>query len=289
VKRTTCACILAVFLLLPACGPEEAPEVEDPSWAHVAPEQIAEAKKHGVPVAFENDLGMRFVLIPAGTFPMGSPEDEEGRGDDETQHEVTISRPFYMQITEMTNEQYAHQVGTERWQQWSEGWRNLPVQNVSWEHTTSCARWLSREDGMRGYRLPTEEEWEYACRAGTSTPFSTGATISTAEANFGHPRDLPRQPPITPPARPVGSFAPNPWGLHDMHGNVREWCLNLSPPLDVYAENVSGGLAYSAIRGGFWLSPAQGVRSACRGVLEVDLYDPTLGFRLVSPLPEAGE
>ena len=93
--------LLLLALLLAACGPDEAPEVEVPSWAHVAPEQIAEAKKHGVPVAFENDLGMRFVLIPAGTFLMGSPEDEEGRDDDETQHEVTISQPFYMQITEV--------------------------------------------------------------------------------------------------------------------------------------------------------------------------------------------
>jgi len=109
--------LLALALLVASCGdkapapPVEAAteadaQAEVPSWAKVAPEQIAEAKKHGVPVAFENDLGMRFVLIPAGTFLMGSPEDEEGRGDDETQHEVTISRPFYMSICEITNGTY---------------------------------------------------------------------------------------------------------------------------------------------------------------------------------------
>ena len=105
-----CCCLLLLpLVLLVGCGDEPATPAAAhpvPDWAKVAPDQIVEAKKHGVPVAFENDIGMRFVLIPAGTFTMGSPEDEEGRDDDETQHEVTITKPFYMQTTEVTNGQY---------------------------------------------------------------------------------------------------------------------------------------------------------------------------------------
>ena len=105
---------VGLLLVVAACGGDEdspAPEPASPSWAKVAPEQIAEAKKHGVPVAFENDLGMRFVLIPAGTFVMGAPEDEEPRNfglqeHEEAQHEVTLTRPIYVQLTEVTNQQF---------------------------------------------------------------------------------------------------------------------------------------------------------------------------------------
>ena len=99
--------VLAELCLVAGCGGDNTPTaVPVPYWGKVAPEQIAEAKEHGVPVAFENDLGMRFVLIPAGTFLMGSPEDEEGRDEDEVPHEVTISKPYYMSLHEVTNRRF---------------------------------------------------------------------------------------------------------------------------------------------------------------------------------------
>ena len=152
------AVLLLLTLLLLACGPDDAPPIEVPPWAKVAPEQIAEAKKHGVPVAFESDLGMRFVLIPAGTFLMGAPEGEErhthplGWPEDEHQHEVTLSRPFYMQITEVTNDQYRRHMEDHRSlvttgrSQLSAGSHYLdggdqPVTRLSWNAVAAFSSW----------------------------------------------------------------------------------------------------------------------------------------------------
>jgi formylglycine-generating enzyme required for sulfatase activity len=168
---------LLVSLLAGSCGGKDAPpaspatqappaqaatEYPVPSWAKVAPEQIEAAKAAGVPVAFENSIGMRFVLIPAGTFMMGSQEDEAGRDDDETLHEVMLTRPFYLGETEVTNAQYAMarphhasgQVGRHRF----DG-DDQPACGVSWDDATSFARWLTRREANNLYRLPTEAEW----------------------------------------------------------------------------------------------------------------------------------
>jgi formylglycine-generating enzyme required for sulfatase activity len=307
--------LVIAALLLPACGPDESPEVEVPAWAHVAPEQIAEAKRHGVPVAFENDLGMRFVLIPAGTFLMGSPEDEERRREDETQHEVTISRPFYMQTTEMTNEQY-RQLHPEHDSYLATGVRGLatgltlnlpnqPVVYVSWIDAAKFSDQLSERDPRRSYRLPTEAQWEYACRAGTKSRFWWGSSEEEA-GRYANVPDAAGQrawrKQLGPSfktddgyvaAAPVATYRSNPWGLFDMLGNVSEWCnewYGYYDPKPVTDPRGSPTTTLHVVRGGSCYPSADWfVSSAARERRIHGQKWERLGFRLVSPLPEPGE
>jgi len=292
VKRVALAVLLLALLGMAACGDDQ-PEsaVEVPAWAKVAPEQIAEARNHGVPVAFENDLGMRFVLIPSGTFVMGSPEDEKGRGNDETQHEVTITKPYYTQVTEVTNGQYSawkqgygKRLNSERSRKllglpYSLGADRQPTVMQSPAQARAFAEWLTDRSKARTYRLPSEEEWEYSCRAGTTTAFNVGDTLPDNLANDG----------TAPIAREsdggtvfVGSYPPNGWGLYDMHGNVSEWCRGLR---DIGVPEV-GSMFVQNTRGGSHDDSARALRSAHRGDFIPTAGSPYIGFRLVSPLPE---
>ena len=311
------AVVVLLSVIFAACGDSPAPTPDTfpvPAWAKVAPEQIAEAKKHGVPVAFENDLGMRFVLIPAGTFLMGSPEDEEGRRANETQHEVLISRPFYMSITEVTNRQYCAFDPDHRSHTWmsehldfeADG-SHQPAVALSQESARRFAVWLGSEgrDAPRSYRLPTEAEWERACRAGTSGRFFHGGDLESLPryANFSDAESLigPMLGTLTdghPATAPVGSYLPNVWGLYDMLGNVWEYCedgwisgradgdYDLSMTRDPVTPRQSRSCA---VRGGSWNSRStRGLpRCALRGGAPADGgsgFD--VGFRLVSPLQE---
>jgi formylglycine-generating enzyme required for sulfatase activity len=190
---------------------------------------------------FTNSLGMKFVLIPAGKFTMGSPAEEGGRNANEIQHEVQISQPFFMGVCAVTQAEYQKVMGSNpsafsaaganRSAVGGMGTTRFPVETVSWDDAVKfCARLsaLPAEKGARRvYRLPTEAEWEYACRAGTTTPFHFGKTASPRDGNFygSYPgrglgagaRGLGR--PTT-----VGSYKPNAWGLFDMHGNITQWC-----------------------------------------------------------------
>jgi formylglycine-generating enzyme required for sulfatase activity len=277
-----------LILLFGSCGDEA---VVIPAWARVAPEQIAEAQRLGVPIAFENDLGMRFVLIPAGEFQMGAPLDEEGRQWDEVPRKVTIAQAYYIQITEVTNDQFrsfrpAHSSGATG-RTWSLDGANQPVVYVSHEDARAFAEWLSGARAAFQYRLPTESEWERAARAGSDTQFFWGSSVTEAHV-YANLLDV---SPVRAFARPwtrftvddgyrvsapVGSYEPNSYGLYDMTGNVWEWCGGH------YRPTPSSRLRDSRVaRGGSWMSGPQGARVAERidaeGVDEAD----DLGFRLV--------
>ena len=217
-----------------------------------------------------NNVTIEWATIPAGTFTMGSPATEVNREDNETQHQVTLSA-FKMSKYEVTFEQYdAFCVATKREKPADEGWGRgqRPVINVSWDDASAFATWMK-------CRLPTEAEWEYACRAGSSTPFNTGNNLSTSQANYDG--NLAK-------TKEVGSFAPNAWGLYDMHGNVWEWCGDWYDEYPSAAQTNPTGPSEGSFRvdrGGSWGGDAFDCRAASR-------YSPvhrniSIGFRLVCP------
>ena len=205
------------------------------------------------------------VVIPAGAFTMGSPASEVGRNYDEGPQHTVMLRSFAMGVTEVTFDEWDACVragGCNGYRPDDEGWGRgaLPVINVNWEDAQAYVSWLSESTGA-AYRLPSESEWEYAARAGTTTPFHTGSTISTDQANYG---DGNRGPKF------VGTFAPNAFGLYDMHGNVWEWVEDCwhgdygGAPSDGTAWTRGGNWCHRVLRGGSWRSSPQILRSADR-------------------------
>ena len=288
-----------------------------PAVTEVSESQIAEAKKLGFPVAFTNELGMKFVLVPAGTFTMGTrgsvkevaqrcnmPQAQAGWFVDELpRHEVTLSA-FYMSIHEVTQGQYASLVRPSADDRRSGAWRILrcpaeflgvtkPVVFVSRKDTEKFFKALAQREAAqrRTYSLPTEAQWEYACRAGSTTPFSFGETISTDQANYdgGYTYADGKQGETRGKTVAVGSLPANAWGLHEMHGNVSEWCH------DWHAEYVGGpetdpkgpekGVREHIIRGGAWRSYPGACRSACRLRAHTSFRSHHIGFRAICALP----
>ena len=227
--------------------------------------------------------GISFVLVEPGIFEMGSPEDEHRRADHEGPvREVTLSRPFYMGRTPVTQAQYAAVMEDGR--SFFQG-DDLPVERVSWQQAVEFARRLSEQEGVT-YTLPTEAQWEYACRAGMASPFYTGEGIDSEQANFdGRIRygDNVKSE-FLAKTSPVGDFAPNPWGLYDMHGNVGEWCRDWYGPYPDQAQidplGPRGG-KYKVVRGGSWAESAKHVRSAARDHCRPNYYCRFIGFRLI--------
>nr|VFJ93027.1 MAG: Formylglycine-generating enzyme, required for sulfatase activity, contains SUMF1/FGE domain [Candidatus Kentron sp. LFY] len=231
--------------------------------------------------------GPEMLGIPAGCFDMGSPDSEKGRDDDERRHRVCVEGVYLgkYEVTFQEYDRFARATGRELPgdQGWGRGKR--PVIHVRWTDATAYAEWLSRETGER-YRLPTEVEWEYAARAGTTTPFSTGDCITTDEANYHGKHDYAdcratgvyREKTV-----PVGTFPANPWGLHDVHGNVREWSCSLykgnydGNERRCASKEVGGG---RVVRGGGWFSRPRNLRSANRNRFWSDVAGSSTGFRL---------
>ena len=229
------------------------------------------------------DTCPEMVVVPAGTFMMGSPASEYGRYDDEgPRHPVTLSSPFAMGVTEVTFGEWDACVrggGCGGYRPDDEGWGrgSLPVINVSWEDAQAYARWLSESTGA-AYRLPSESEWEYAARAGTATRFHTGAAISTDQANYdGRYRGR---------TTPAGTFAPNAFGLYDVHGNVWEWVRDCShedyrgAPSDGTAWERGGDCGRRVLRGGSWSLDPRHIRSAARFWLSTGNRRSFSGFRV---------
>ena len=250
-------------------------------------------KKDKTPRRITNSIGMEFVFIPAGSFTMGSPSNEQGRDSDEgPQHRVTISKPFYMQTTEVTQGQWRRVMGGNPSHFKSCG-SNCPVESVSWDDAQEFISKLNAMEGGNKYRLPTEAQWEYACRAGTTATFNMGNNITTNQANYNGKCPMPgySKGQCHNKTLPVKSFSPNKWGLYDMHGNVREWCsdrygkdyYSSSPTRDPQGASSS---TLRVLRGGSWLDDAGCLRSADRFAVGWDRPDGRrVGFRITRITP----
>ncbi len=224
--------------------------------------------KAQAPKEITNSIGMKLVLIPKGKFTMGSPASEEYRRDDETQHEVTISMDYYLGVYEVTQAQYEKVMGAKpsyfQGDKINGSSSNHPVERVSWKEAVEFCKKLSdlpeEKAAGRVYRLPTEAEWEYACRAGSKTAYSfgEGSKLLGDYSWFGDNCNT---------THPVGEKKANAWGLYDMHGNVWEWCS------DWYGDYPKGAVSdpvgpregsYRLFRGGSWRDVAALCRSADR-------------------------
>ncbi len=255
------------------------------------------------------DIADELVLINGGTFQMGSPESEMQRETDETQHEVTVS-DFYIGRYEVTQEQYEKVMGDNPSNFSGE---NLPVENVTWYDAIEYCNRLSEQEGLtpvytvdgenvswdrsaNGYRLPTEAEWEYAARAGTTTPFNTETSISDEEANYyGHypygieenyfsQDNLETEPgQYRQTTVEVNSFSPNNWGLYNIHGNVAEWCFDYYGAYDLENTDNPSGPTTGTLRvnrGGGWNDYAKHLRSAYRASTTPNQGMSNIGFRI---------
>jgi formylglycine-generating enzyme required for sulfatase activity len=282
-----------------APNPASLPKVENiHGWpaAKVQELQRQAAAALGKPVVFRDRLqsggeGPEMAVIPAGAFLMGSPVGEPERSDDEgPQHLVTVAQPFAIGRYAVTFEEYdRYCVARGEIKPDDKGWGRgrRPVVNVNWDDAQAFCAWLSSETGQR-YRLPSEAEWEYACRAGTTTPFWWGKAITPQQANYdgdyvynGGSKGVYLKGTV-----PAEKFSPNPFGLYQMHGNVWEWCADQwhgsyrGAPTDSRAWVDKSNAGHRAVRGGAWYNKPGYVRSASR-----DWYGPSdrgsyLGFRL---------
>ncbi len=252
-----------------------------------------------LPVSAELDLGdgvnMKVVRIEQGTFRMGSPPDESGHKSDEALHDEVIAKPYCLGVYEVTQAQYRQVMGLKPsfFSAKGDGWDKVfglntddfPVERVSWEDALDFCRIVSMLPDVRDkgwvVDLPTESEWEYACRAGTETPVQTGKELSSQQANFNGNN------PYGPGAKGVflnrttrvGSFSANAWGLFDMQGNVLEWCKDAYDSSYRTSENKPGHDRVT--RGGFWLSDGTRCRAACRQQVSPSTRASGVGFRVV--------
>ena len=305
--------LLIATLLAVASGAGAGEKTAEPP-AKVSDAQVAEARKLGVPVAFTNEIGMTFVLVSAGKFMMGSgvPAAEVARHcnmpnaqmgwfvDEHPRHEVTLTA-FYMSVHEITQGQYGTLVNTNsmprnvnrEFQACPPEFRGatMPMIFVGCHDADAFFKILNKQEAGQGrrYSLPTEAQWEYACRAGSTTAFSFGETFSTDQANYhgeytyaGGKKGENREVTVT-----VGSLPANAWGLHEMHGNVAEWCSNWYTGYMGEAETDPSGpkekpkTQERVVRGGAWRSYPGACRSACRLRAQERRRKSHIGFRVV--------
>jgi formylglycine-generating enzyme required for sulfatase activity len=248
--------------------------------------------------------GVKLCWCPAGRFRMGSPPDEPERRLDEAQVEVTLSRGFWMGKYEVTQGQWKRVVGKLPGELTAAGGEgdDFPVGNVNYPEAEAFCRKLTELGRQSGdlppsysFRLPTEAQWEYACRAGTTTATAFGDKLSSKQANFqGEPYNGAENGPSLNRATKVGSYPANAWGLHDMHGNVYEWCRDwyhhklpggTDPDLSVRGQTNRDGTFSRVRRGGAWCDDGQPCRSARRLRFEPERRSDHIGFRVVAVRP----
>ncbi len=269
-----------------------------------SPLQTAIADSSNIQVKLTTRFGMQLVLIPRGEYYMGSSSSDPHAGKDEELHTVVISHSFYMQRHEVTVFEWRVLLGESPERFPTNPDATTPVESVTWLQAVTFCNSLSEREGLPsvyafeeeqwsvvdlhngGYRLPTEAEWEYACRAGTVSRYWQGELLTSKDANFDARKPLPDTPRASSPGEPVpvGSYPPNPWGLFDMHGNVAEWCW------DYYAEDYPESAtdpvgppsgAMRVYRGGSWFNSALFCRTATRNRLPEDAQRDFVGFRVV--------
>jgi formylglycine-generating enzyme required for sulfatase activity len=251
-------------------------------------------------VALGDGVTMAFVLIPAGRFTMGSPKDEKERSDDEEQHPVEITRPFYLAKYPVTQEQYQAVMGKNpSYFQAGPGGaaevksldtKHFPVECVSWDNAQAfCKKIRASTKPGHTFRLPTEAEWEYACRAGTTTPFYFGSELNGKQANCNGsvvPYGTTDLGPWKKRTTKVGEYRENPWGLCDMHGNVWQWCEDYYGPYndDLKATDPLRSVKYAegsrVSRGGSWGHAGLYCRAAYRTLAPPDTRNEYSGFRV---------
>ena len=215
-----------------------------------------------------NSIGMKLTLVPAGEFIMGSPDSEVGYSNGEKLHRVRLTKPFYMGVYEVTQAEYQNVIGSNpSWFSRTSGGKDkvagqdtsrFPVERVSLDDAQEFCRKLSQKEG-KTYRLPTEAEWEYACCAGTTTPFNFGEQLNgtQADCNGSNPYGTSAKGPNLQRPCTVGQYQPNAFGLYDMHGNVWQWCQDWYDK-DYYSEFLADNPkgpdsgTYRVIRGGSW-------------------------------------
>jgi len=243
-----------------------------------------ELQEPGNKVSFMNSIGMKFVYIRSGVFTMGSPSDEPARDGDEKQHQVTLTRGFYIGETEVIQGQW-RKVMKNNPSYFKNCGDDCPVESVSWNDVQDFIRKLNSLEGTNRYRLPTEAEWEYACRAGSQTAFANGAITDT---DCGKDPNLGTMGWYCGNAgggtHPVARKTRNAWDLYDMHGNVWEWCQDrygdYPAGSDTDPEGPFLGL-HRVLRGGSWFNVARSCRSADRSWLRAGGRSRDYGFRLV--------
>jgi len=318
------------------CGSDDAATPEQPVDDATSGEQpLPVAKPVGDPI--ENSIGMVLVPIPAGEFYMGSRlsaadvakrfnDNAESFDDEHPRHRVTLTKPFYLGATEVTKGQFRQFVLAESYRTDAEtdgkgglgfnssmgkfeqnpkyNWKNClypqtddhPVVNVSWNDAQAFCKWLSAKEGVT-YRLPTEAEWEYACRAGTTSLYHNGDEPEGL-VSVGNVFDASSKSKLTEYSdfpyltandgyaftAPVGGFRANPWGLYDMHGNATEWCQDCDRVYSIGDVTDPAGPnsgSFRVFRGGGWLAAAGSCRSADRSWISSSDRFITLGFRVL--------
>lgn len=325
--------VLAKLVKLPPrAKPPAAPEFPF-SADKAAAYQKAYADAAGLPLSFRNGLGMTFVLVPPGTFLLGSPENEPNRLANERQVRVTLTKPFYLGKHEVTVGQFkafvaatnhvtdvekkggghAHDAQAVWIHREGTNWKkpgyagaytqrdDHPVVHVSYTDSKAFCAWLSQRDPATTFALPTEAQWEWACRGGSGARFwwgtdedTTGKVINAGDKTLKrvHP-DWPRVVMAMDDGHafcaPVGSYRANGWGLHDMLGNVWEFCGSRSGPYPKEAATDLGDLGRGqsfAVRGGGWSNTAADCRCATRNSDPPHFGHSNLGFRVALPLPQ---